>query len=353
MHKFVYTQRDKRKAIYRAKSMGLLKNNKNGFQSVVRGMLGELMMMKFLKKIFKNDKNIDISHSDTYDFDIEIKNKKTLKTIRLEIKSSKHQSLHVNSVYAYNSKQQCDIYVFLREHMYHTPWCKANNLRCNEVLGYFTCNGAITKQRFSKQKKYIASYQAYRDKVQVKRSDCCSLQALINTVLVLTKNAETISCGATTEATGKPGKPKTYREPCGGATHVSKAFSMEGVVKETKTLVFKETKQSYQEKKEVQKKQISSKKSYGLEIFDQQQPTTSVSYYGHGYQSIDQPTHQPMQQPFYSQHLPQFNTRNNQQFEQEITVPNRLREISGSEELIYRRCYSYNILKKIFSIKNI
>jgi hypothetical protein len=86
----------------KAKEMGILNHSILKGQGNITGFIGEFMVEKFLKGKIDN----------TYDYDI-VKN-----GIKIDVKSKKCTSIpkpdYDCSVPAYNTKQKCDMYVFVR-----------------------------------------------------------------------------------------------------------------------------------------------------------------------------------------------------------------------------------------------
>jgi hypothetical protein len=86
----------------KAKDLGILNHSILKGQGNITGFIGEFMVENFLKGKIKN----------TYDYDI-VKN-----GIKIDVKSKKCTSIpkpdYDCSVPAYNTKQKCDMYVFVR-----------------------------------------------------------------------------------------------------------------------------------------------------------------------------------------------------------------------------------------------
>lgn len=86
----------------KAKEMGTLKNSITEGKGNVYGFLGEILVSSLIEGRNKN----------TFDFDI-IKNETTI-DVKTKTCTSEPKDHYYCSVAAFNTKQQCDIYVFVR-----------------------------------------------------------------------------------------------------------------------------------------------------------------------------------------------------------------------------------------------
>jgi len=106
MIKVDITQVMRDKADEMSKEMGVLKGSFTGGRGNIYGFLGELSFLEVLE---------DAEHTNTYDYDITLKNGKTL-----DVKTKKTTVVPLPSyecsVGSYNTKQSCDMYGFVRVH---------------------------------------------------------------------------------------------------------------------------------------------------------------------------------------------------------------------------------------------
>lgn len=100
-----------------AKQLGVLKNSITRGQGNVIGFLGETMVSKYLKVV----------HRQSYDYDFVLPNGETI-DVKTKRTSVKPKVVYDCSVSNYNTKQDCDYYVFARVLEDHTKgW----------LLGYY------------------------------------------------------------------------------------------------------------------------------------------------------------------------------------------------------------------------
>lgn len=86
----------------KAKELGKLRNSITKGEGNVVGILGEILVSEYFNGVIKN----------TYDYDVVINNKKVdVKTKKTTVEPEPH---YLASVAAYNTKQQCDAYYFVR-----------------------------------------------------------------------------------------------------------------------------------------------------------------------------------------------------------------------------------------------
>lgn len=117
------------KARSMAAEMGPLRNSITKGAGNLYGFLGELLYAKYKGLLQTNTYHYDLQHSDGTT--VEVKTKKT------SVKPKPHYEC---SVAAYNTKQVCDIYVFVRV---------KDDLTVGWLLGYLTKN-----EFYEKAKKY-------------------------------------------------------------------------------------------------------------------------------------------------------------------------------------------------------
>ena len=119
------TEQMKQRAWRKARQMGQLNNSITKGDGNIAGFLGEEVANNVIKGNINN----------TYDYDI-IKNgvKYDVKTKRC---TSEPKPYYECSVAAYNTKQECDYYVFVRLENVRGKWTRAWVLGCYKKQAYF------------------------------------------------------------------------------------------------------------------------------------------------------------------------------------------------------------------------
>jgi hypothetical protein len=126
-----------------------LKNNWNGFYSVVVGFIGEIVFLRALRKTCGGQVSVQLA--DTHDYDIIIKPNQndSSKAMRIEIKTRRTRCRlkpgYINCVSGHNFTQETDVYVFLRL------------LYTGKSSGKVLFSGACTRSGFHKQKTFAAT----------------------------------------------------------------------------------------------------------------------------------------------------------------------------------------------------
>lgn len=130
MIEFIITQQMIDDAKQRAKNMGILKNSISHGKGTVAGFIGEVAVANYL----------GVPLCNTYDYDL------IYNDLKIDVKT-KHCSVtplpHYDcSVAAYNTRQQCDVYIFVRVLMdYKKGW----------ILGGISKEDYFKSSRFMKQ----------------------------------------------------------------------------------------------------------------------------------------------------------------------------------------------------------
>ena len=139
----------KKRAWSKARSMGEINNSITKGGGNIAGFLGE----EVANKIIKGDIN------NTYDYDI-IKNGVTydVKTKRC---TSKPKEYYECSVAAFNTKQKCDHYVFVRIENIKGKWGRAWILGCYEKNAYFEDARFLKKGQIDGNNKFKVKADCY------------------------------------------------------------------------------------------------------------------------------------------------------------------------------------------------
>jgi len=143
------TEEMKKRAWSKARSMGEINNSITKGGGNIAGFLGE----EVANKIIKGDIN------NTYDYDI-IKNGVTydVKTKRC---TSKPKEYYECSVAAFNTKQKCDHYVFVRIENIKGRWGRAWILGCYEKNAYFEDARFLKKGQIDGNNKFKVKADCY------------------------------------------------------------------------------------------------------------------------------------------------------------------------------------------------
>lgn len=143
------TEEMKKRAWSKARSMGEINNSITKGGGNIAGFLGE----EVANKIIKGDIN------NTYDYDI-IKNGVTydVKTKRC---TSKPKEYYECSVAAFNTKQKCDHYVFVRIENIKGKWGRAWILGCYEKNAYFEDARFLKKGQIDGNNKFKVKADCY------------------------------------------------------------------------------------------------------------------------------------------------------------------------------------------------
>lgn len=146
------TQKMKERAWRKARQMGEINNSITKGDGNIAGFLGE----EIANEIIKGDIN------NTYDYDI-TKNGVTydVKTKRC---TSKPKSHYECSVAAFNTKQKCDYYVFVRIENLKGKWTRA------WVLGLYG------KEKYFKDAKFLRKGQTDGDNYFKVKADCYNME---------------------------------------------------------------------------------------------------------------------------------------------------------------------------------
>lgn len=137
----------------KAKEMGTLKNSITLGMGNLVGFIGEEVAAYVFKK---HGKTID--HTNTYDYDMIVNKKRVdVKTKSTSVAPLPHYS---NSVANFNTKQNCDIYAFVRVKKDLTTawWC-----------------GVYSKDQFFKDAVFMKKGQLDADNKYVVKADCYNL----------------------------------------------------------------------------------------------------------------------------------------------------------------------------------
>ena len=132
-------------ALQKAEKLGALKYSICNGEGNVYGFLGEIIVSEYIGGQIRN----------TYDFDIIINN------LKIDVKTKKCTSVpqnHYNcSVAAYNTRQQCDVYVFVRIlEDFSTAWI-LGAINKQDFYKYAVCNkGNTIDNKSSLQWKFKA-----------------------------------------------------------------------------------------------------------------------------------------------------------------------------------------------------
>lgn len=151
-----FEENDVQQAKDRAQRMGKLRQNWNGFDSVVTGFIGEIVFCKVLQDACQT---ATVTLADTHDYDVIVKRRlddscgtgpqKEDERMRIEIKTRRTRCRtrpgFINCVSGHNFTQQTDIYVFLRV-MY-----------TGTSSGKVFYSGACTRTFFHKTKTFAAT----------------------------------------------------------------------------------------------------------------------------------------------------------------------------------------------------
>ena len=143
------TEEMKKRAWSKARSMGEINNSITKGGGNIAGFLGE----EVANKIIKGDIN------NTYDYDI-IKNGVTydVKTKRC---TSEPKEYYECSVAAFNTKQKCDHYVFVRIENIKGRWGRAWILGCYEKNAYFEDARFLKKGQIDGNNKFKVKADCY------------------------------------------------------------------------------------------------------------------------------------------------------------------------------------------------
>lgn len=202
MYSLRYSNEDYQKATQLAFKQGLLLDNICGLNSVITGILGEIIFKKMILNTTNFKKNIlSIIHSNERDYDFKIYNSKFPRNfIKIEVKTcygnKEPKCYYSNHVLARNARQLCDIYVFLQNFpdspdsaSQGSGVAQAN--KCGSIL----FRGCITYNEFHRQKKYRCTPIMKRDSYFVKIKDCKSFLKLVEAL------HSTLHCASSTVLT--------------------------------------------------------------------------------------------------------------------------------------------------------
>jgi hypothetical protein len=156
-----FDETDVRKARKRAESMGRLKKNWNGFDSVVTGFIGEVVFLRALQGMqgIADNTHAQVELADTHDYDVIVRRlpndshspspSDVSEGMRIEVKTRRTRCRmrpgFVNCVSGHNFTQQTDIYVFLRV------------LYTGAACGKVFFSGACTRRGFHQKKTFAAT----------------------------------------------------------------------------------------------------------------------------------------------------------------------------------------------------
>jgi len=146
------TQKMKERAWRKARQMGEINNSITKGDGNIAGFLGEEIANEIIKGNINN----------TYDYDI-IKNGVTydVKTKRC---TSKPKPYYECSVAAFNTKQKCDYYVFVRIENLNNKWTRA------WVLGLYS------KEEYFKRARFLKKGQTDGDNYFKVKADCYNME---------------------------------------------------------------------------------------------------------------------------------------------------------------------------------
>jgi len=138
-----------RSAKARAESLGKLKNSITKGQGNIAGFLGEQVVADYY----------GFTISNTYDYDLitPAGKKVDVKTKRTKVKPKDHYEC---SIAAYNTKQRCDTYFFVRV---------SNDMKTAWILGY------KMKEDYFKKSKFLKKGDVDPDNNFVVKADCFNL----------------------------------------------------------------------------------------------------------------------------------------------------------------------------------
>ena len=143
------TEEQVTKAKAQAKDMGLLNNSITKGEGSIAGFIGELVVASYL----------EAKQENTYDYDLVLKDGRTVdvKTKRTKVKPRKH---YETSVAAFNTKQKCDCYYFVRV---------SNDLKTAWLLGM------VPKEEYFKKSKLLKKGQQDGDNGFIVKADCYNM----------------------------------------------------------------------------------------------------------------------------------------------------------------------------------
>lgn len=189
-----FDETDVRKAQKRAESMGRLKKNWNGFDSVVTGFIGEVVFLRALRGMqgIADNTHAQVELADTHDYDVIVRRLQNdsfspsavSEGMRIEVKTRRTRCRmrpgFVNCVSGHNFTQLTDIYVFLRV-LYTGPAC-----------GKVFFSGACTRRGFHQKKTFAAtgscvgSLRIKHDCFWIPVDACVSFRSLYKEILRFT-----------------------------------------------------------------------------------------------------------------------------------------------------------------------
>ena len=151
------TQKMKKRAWAKAREMGVIKNSILNGEGNIAGFLGEEVANSLIKGEISNTYDYDIVHqTKSQDIKYDVKTKRC---------TSAPKPYYECSIAAYNTKQACDRYIFVRVEWVHGKWGRAWVLGWLDSDEYFDKATRLNKGEIDRSNGYVVKADCYNVRI--------------------------------------------------------------------------------------------------------------------------------------------------------------------------------------------